>query len=500
MLNCTLVFIDLDGAEHDRRQQTLHLATQLAARQAIFVGPAGGGAPANSDTAHLEQVCTDRPLGGLVWNDLLERILTPTMVTIWVNTNVSISRDEIQRLVTLAGESDRSMVYSDYVEDTPAGFVEHPTIDYQIGSIRDDFDFGPITAWSMEAIRHAQARGGPLADTACAALYDLRLRVSEISRPLRIPETLYRSRRIDPRLTGARQFDYLDPQHKSAQQQMEQVATEHLRRIGAYLPPVFTPPATTDEKFPVEAGVIIPVRNREKTITDAVRSALEQKTSFDFNVIVVDNHSTDGTTKILEELSAGHRQLIHMVPAESDLQIGGCWNLAVSSPSCGRIAVQLDSDDLYAGPDTLQKIVDETNRGPYAMVVGAYRMVDFDLQEIPPGIIDHREWTRDNGRNNLLRVNGLGAPRAFNTAILRRYPMPNVSYGEDYAVGLRFSREYEIGRIYQPIYLCRRWEGNSDADLPIETLNRYHSYKDSLRTDEILDRQKLNLKGGLTDK
>ena len=153
---------------------------------------------------------------------------------------------------------------------------------------------------------------------------------------------------------------------------------------------------------------------------------------------------------------------------------------------CGRFAIQLDSDDLYINHHVLQRIVDTFHEHQCAMVIGSYKMVNFKLEEIPPGIIDHKEWTPDNGRNNALRVNGLGAPRAFYTPLLRQIRIPNVSYGEDYATALAISREY---RIYEPLYLCRRWEGNSDADLNIQRVNANNYYKDKIRMIEILARQ-----------
>jgi hypothetical protein len=375
------------------------------------------------------------------------------------------------------------------IVDSGAGLVysgseDHPRIDYQLGSIRDNFDFGPVIAVSVRAAREVWKVG----QTRWAGLYDLRLRLSEKFPILRIPETLYSSSITDTRPTGEKQFDYVDPKNRDYQIEMEEVATAHLKRIGAWLPPEFRGVTRTNEAFPVEASVIIPVRNRERTILDAVQSALSQVTDFFFNVIVVDNHSTDRTPEILR----GNRdpRLMHLIPDRRDLGIGGCWNAALASKDCGRYAVQLDSDDLYSSERSLGRIVEELRRGPYAMVIGAYTMVNFKLETIPPGLIDHREWTRENGRNNALRINGLGAPRAFDTAIIRGIGFPNVSYGEDYAMGLRISREYEIGRIYDSLYLCRRWEGNSDSALPLETANRYDFYKDGIRTDEILARQR----------
>ena len=369
------------------------------------------------------------------------------------------------------------------IRETGAGWVYadavgHPRIDYQRGSIRDGFDFGPVVCVSVQAARQS----GIDSTWKWGALYDLRLRISEKHAIMRIPETLYSASAVDARPTGEKQFDYVDPRNRDYQIEMERIATAHLKRIGACLQPQFDQvPAT--ENIPLKASVVIPVRNRERTILDAVQSALKQRADFEFNVIVVDNHSTDRTTEILRSFSDS--RVRHIVPERRDLGIGGCWNEAIYSKDCGQYAVQLDSDDLYLNDEVLCRIVAELEAGPYAMVIGSYTMVDFSLKDIPPGLIDHREWTRDNGRNNALRVNGLGAPRAFNTSILRRIGFPNVSYGEDYAVALRISRNYEIGRIYESVYLCRRWEGNSDAALPLEVSNRYDLYKDWLRTIEI---------------
>ncbi len=376
------------------------------------------------------------------------------------------------------------------LRDTGAGWIYsdsagHPRIDYRAGSIRDTFDFGPVVALSVPLARET----GFDASLRWGALYDLRLRLSERAPVVRVPEPLYASGPLETRPTGEAQFDYVDPRNRDVQVEMERVATEHLRRIGALLPPVFSPVPPCDEPFPVLASVVIPVRNRERTILDAVASALSQQAPFPFNVVVVDNHSTDGTTEMLRGVR--DPRLVHVVPERRDLGIGGCWDAAVVHPRCGRYAVQLDSDDLYVNEGVLDRIVGELERGPYAMVVASYTMVDFALNEIPPGLVDHREWTRENGRNNALRVNGFGAPRAFDVSVLRRVGFPNVSYGEDYAVCLRVSRDCEIGRIWESVYLCRRWEGNSDSALPLETQNRYDAYKDWLRTVEIAARQRM---------
>ncbi|PYS46312.1 MAG: glycosyl transferase [Acidobacteria bacterium] len=380
---------------------------------------------------------------------------------------------------------------SHIIRDLGAGIVfsdaiGRPRIDYQTGSIRDNFDFGPVVALSVTAARAVQLE----TNAKWGGMYDLRLRISESHPIVRIPEALYTASVTDARPSGQKQFDYVDPRNRDYQIEMERLATKHLKRIGAYLEPRFEAVAPATEKFPVKASVVIPVRNRERTILEAVRSVTGQKTDFNFNIIVVDNHSTDKTTEILQ--SFRDPRLIHIIPQRGDLGIGGCWNEAIYSSHCGRYTVQLDSDDLYIDDGVLARIVGELERGPYAMVVGSYTIVDFSLKEIPPGLIDHREWTRENGRNNALRINGLGAPRAFDTAILRRIGFPNVSYGEDYAVALRISRDFEIGRIYESVYLCRRWEGNTDSALPLATANRYDAYKDWLRTVEIGARQQGN--------
>jgi hypothetical protein len=376
-----------------------------------------------------------------------------------------------ERMAQVIRESGAGWVYADA--------IDHPRIDYQSGSIRDGFDFGPLVAVSVEAARRAR----PDQLWEWGGLYDLRLRISEQRPIVRIPEPLYRASLTDARTTGQKQFDYVDPRNRAYQLEMEEIATAHLKRIGAWLTPHFANVPTASESFPLKASVVIPVRNREGTIFEAVQSALAQRTDFDFNVIVVDNHSSDRTAEILRTI--GDRRVKHLIPERRDLEIGGCWNEAIYARECGRYAVQLDSDDLYLNQHTLRRLITELEAGPYSMVTGSYTTVDFSLKEIPPGLIDHREWSRENGRNNALRVNGFGAPRAFDTSVLRRIGFPNVSYGEDYAVALRISRDYEIGRIYDPLYLCRRWDGNSDGALPLEVANRHDRYKDWLRTIEM---------------
>jgi hypothetical protein len=381
-----------------------------------------------------------------------------------------------ERMSVVMRETRAGLVYAD-----AAG---HPHIDYQLGSIRDSFDFGPVIAVSLGAAR----KSGIAGSWRWGGLYDLRLRISEKHAILRIPEPLYSASMIDVRPTGEKQFDYVDPRNRDYQIEMERIASAHLKRIGAWLEPRFRKVTAAQDKFSLKASVVIPVRNRERTIRDAVESALNQRTDFEFNVIVVDNHSTDRTTEILSSIS--DRRVRHIIPARADLGIGGCWNEAIYSSDCGQYAIQLDSDDLYGDDSALGRIVAQLEAGPYAMVIGSYTMVDFSLKQIAPGLIDHREWTRENGPNNALRINGLGAPRAFNTSVVRHIGFPNVSYGEDYAVALRICRDYEIGRIYDSVYLCRRWEGNSDSALPLEVANRYDLYKDWLRTVEIQARRR----------
>jgi hypothetical protein len=382
----------------------------------------------------------------------------------------------LDRMAQVVRETGCGWVYAD-----AAG---QPRIDYQSGSIRDGFDFGPVIGVSVQAARRSVIDSG----WKWGGLYDLRLRISEKHGIVRIPEPLYSAPVIDARPISQRQFDYVDPRNRDYQIEMERIATAHLKRIGAWLQPHFEKVPAPVEAFPVKASVVIPVRNREQTILEAVQSALAQRADFEFNLIVVDNHSTDRTTEILRSISDA--RVKHFIPERWDLAIGGCWNEAMYSRDCGEYAIQLDSDDLYIDDGVLRRFVAELEAGPYAMVVGSYTMVDFSLKEIPPGLIDHREWSRENGRNNALRVNGLGAPRAFNTSVIRRIGFPNVSYGEDYAVALRFSRDYEIGRIYESVYLCRRWEGNSDSALPLEVANQYDRYKDWLRTVEIQARMR----------
>ena len=399
----------------------------------------------------------------------------------------------LDRIISIAEDTGADMLYADHYtvmegEDGVARRFKHPLIDCQKGALRDDFDFGSVLVFRTRSFKRAVR--AMTQDYEWGALYDLRLRMKNI---VHINEYLYAEIETDGRKSGEKQFDYVDPKNRAVQIEMEAICTEHLKRIGAYLPPSFKDPDMEEfgnHEFPVTATVVIPVFNRVRTVKDAVMSALSQKCDFPFNVIVVDNHSSDGTKELLDEIEDA--RLIHVIPVRHDLGIGGCWNLAVHHELCGEYAVQLDSDDVYSGPDTLQKVVDAFRQQKCAMVVGTYQMTDFDMNPIPPGIIDHREWTEDNGRNNALRVNGLGAPRAFWTPLLRTINLPNTSYGEDYAIGLRICREYRIGRIYDVLYCCRRWDGNSDAALDIEKVNANNLYKDRIRTWELEARMRLS--------
>ncbi|MEE4178140.1 MAG: glycosyltransferase family A protein [Bacteroides sp.] len=398
----------------------------------------------------------------------------------------------LERMLQVATDTRAGMIFSDHYQVKEGKLSPLPVIDYQQGSLRDDFNFGSLLLFNTEALREAVS--GMKNNFAFAGLYDLRLRLSQKHLLFRIPEFLYTEAETDTRRSGEKMFDYVDPRNREVQIEMEKACTSHLKAIGGYLKPVFKPVSFNEASFPVEASVIIPVRNRVKTIEDAVRSVFIQKTSFPFNLIVIDNHSTDGTTELLKKLAAEDDRLIHLIPERIDLGIGGCWNEGAFHSQCGKFAIQLDSDDLYLNDSVVKRIVDAFYEQNCAMVVGSYQMVNFDLQEIPPGIIDHREWTPDNGRNNALRINGLGAPRAFYTPLLRQIRVPNVSYGEDYALGLAISRHYQIGRIYEPLYFCRRWDDNTDASLDIVKMNTHNTYKDRIRTIELRARMALKSK------
>ena len=403
------------------------------------------------------------------------------------HTTIGWGNNTLERFLRVADDTDAVMVYADHYKMVEGKMEKHPVIDYQSGSLRDDFDFGSL--WCIKAQALADYIAQPdREEYQFAALYDLRLYLSRVGEIFHLNEFLYSEAELDTRKSGEKQFDYVNPRNREVQIEMEKACTQHLGKVGALIDTTFyRQPDFGEQDFEYEASVIIPVFNREKTVADAVKSALGQKANFKFNVIVVNNHSTDRTGEILDELKADN--MIQIVPERTDLGIGGCWNEAINSSFCGKFAVQLDSDDLYSSPKTLQKIVDAFYKQKAAMIIGSYRMCDFDLNTLPPGLIDHKEWTDENGCNNALRINGLGAPRAFFTPLVRQIQFPNTSYGEDYALGLAFSRRYRIGRIYDELYLCRRWGGNSDAALSVEKVNANNLYKDRLRTMELKARQ-----------
>lgn len=394
----------------------------------------------------------------------------------------------LDRFVRLAGDSKAGMMYADSYTVIEGKKSNAPVIDYQEGSLRDDFNFGSVLFFDTEVLKKAAA--GIDVHYTAAGLYDLRLRLSRIAPIVHINEYLYSDVTVDNRKSGEKIFDYVDPKNRGVQIEMEKACTAHLKAIGGYLEPKFDEIDFNKGDFEYEASVIIPVRNRIRTIRDAIRSVLSQKTDFPFNLIVIDNHSTDGTTEAIDEFKDDPR-LVHIVPERDDLGIGGCWNAGVQHPKCGKFAVQLDSDDVYADENTLAKMVAAFYEQKCAMVVGTYMLTDIDKNPIPPGVIDHKEWTPENGRNNALRINGLGAPRAFYTPVLREIHVPNTSYGEDYALGLAFSRHFQIGRVYDVVYLCRRWEDNSDAALDIVKMNNNNLYKDRIRTWELQARRAL---------
>lgn len=398
----------------------------------------------------------------------------------------------LERFKQVADNTNAALVYSDFYEEDKNKLVQHPVIDYQEGSLRDDFDFGQLLFIRTEYIK--QVVNKDESEFKFAGLYNLRLKLSQLAPIVRIPEFLYTVEAAEEVGTEEKHFSYVDPKNREVQIEMEKAVTQHLIDVGAYVHPPFKEIDFSSVKdFEYEASVIIPVRNRVKTIGDAIESVLNQKTNFKFNLIVVDNHSTDGTTEILKSFSQKDNRIIHYIPERNDLGIGGCWNEAVHHRLCGKFSVQLDSDDIYKDENTLQTIVDVFHKEKCAMVIGSYQLTDFNLNELPPGLIDHKEWTNDNGPNNALRINGLGAPRAFFTPVLREIKLPNTSYGEDYSVGLAISRQYKIGRIYHAIYICRRWEGNSDSQLDIVRMNANNLYKDRIRTFELLARKKMNL-------
>lgn len=414
---------------------------------------------------------------------------TPFVLMVNKPTTVILGQHALSRMVQIANDTQAPLLYTDYRSEDAAGNASaHPTIDYQRGSLRDDFDFGPLWLIRHEALNSYLQQEQHTYHF--AGLYALRLYLSNQGLQ-HVNEMLYTEKETDFRRSGEKQFDYLLGKHRDAQIEMEQACTRHLKQIGGWLPER-TNEVNFEGTFPCEASVIIPVRNRAKTVGDAIKSVLSQQTTFAFNVIVIDNHSDDGTSDIIEALKQEDKRVVHLIPQRNDLGIGGCWNEGVDSAHCGRFAVQLDSDDVYSSPATLQTIVNAFYQQKCAMLVGSYTLTDSEMNPIPPGLIDHKEWTSENGHNNALRINGLGAPRAFFTPVFRAIHMPNTSYGEDYMMGLRISREYKLGRIFESLYLCRRWSGNSDSSLNIQQINKNNTYKDWIRTVELEARVNMN--------
>ena len=480
------VFLPYSGKDHTRKLVAQFRRSPVVEKLCVLATRSAGAPPPGS-----VQLAVDSLYAHASMQAMSASTATPYLLFVLHDTSIDLGQFALERLLSVAEPTGSGMVYSDYFDLLNGQRVAHPVLEYQTGSIRDDFNFGSILLCDTKAFKAATA-STRRQNYAYAGLYSVRLGISRVQPLTRVAEQLYTKAEPDLRKSEEQQFDYVDPKNRAVQIEMERAATDHLKRIGACLKPKFLPPNLDDAGFPIEASVIIPVKNRVKTVGDAVTSVLKQQASFPFNLIVIDNHSTDGTTDLLRSFAEKDQRLIHVIPERQDLLIGGCWNEGIHHPACGRFAVQLDSDDLYQDQSTLQKVVDAFRHQKCAMVIGSYKMTNFNLEEIPPGVIDHKEWTPENGRNNALRVNGLGAPRAFYTSILRRIKFPNVSYGEDYAVGLALSRYYQIGRIFEPIYLCRRWEGNSDAGLDVNKLNAFNFYKDKLRTVEILARQRLN--------
>jgi hypothetical protein len=441
----------------------------------------------------ISLIKSDHPFSSDTIRKVIEKSLTPYLLFINGSKHIELTKDAFNEFISQTINPETGWIYSDYYEKKNDKLVLHPLIDYQAGSVRDDFDFGNCfmirTDIAQTSLPNLFSQKN---DLLYSGLYDLRLSVSRRSGVIRIPEPLYSVQTNDEISGSIKIFEYVDPKNRELQIEMEKIFTHHLIEIGAYVDPKIKKSVSFEENFNCEASVIIPVKNRVNTIGDSINSALKQKTKFNFNIIIVDNHSNDGTTELIKNKSSQDKRVVHIIPGRTDLGIGGCWNEAISHPECGKFSVQLDSDDLYSDENTLQKIVDKFYEEKCAMVIGSYKLTDINLNEIPPGTIDHREWTDENGHNNALRINGLGAPRAFYTPIVKALKIPNVSYGEDYAIGLAISREFKIGRIYEPIYLCRRWGGNTDASLSIEKQNSNNFYKDSLRTKEILLRQKIN--------
>ena len=486
MTDFSALLLSPDSANANATVAGLRASPQVAAVAAI-VAPQHADLEVDHRVVHDEPASADALRVGLDWflasgSRFLLLVLTG---------DTPVTGIDLRRLAGCARDTGAALVYSDFYESDDRGALSlFPLIAYQPGSLRDTFNFGSVAALSRAAVEQAR-NAGDAEGNRYAGWYDLRLRLFEVGEFVHLPEPLYTRASHSKVRTGVKVFQYLDPTGRAQQIEFEATATAHLKRIGAWLAAPSNEPLAPAGTHPVTASVVIPVRDRANTVVEAVNSALAQETTFEFNVIVVDNHSSDGTTAALEALAHKDARLIHRVPSRHDLQIGGCWNEAIFDPACGLVAAQLDSDDLYSAIDVLQRVTDAVLEGNLAFLVGSYTTVDFSLEPVAPGLIDHREWSDDNGHNNALRIAGLGAPRVFHVPTLRTIGFPNVSFGEDYAVALAMCRSYRVGRIYDSLYWCRRWEGNTDSDLPIDKANRNDLYKDRLRTLELRARQRL---------
>ena len=484
LINCFIAYNDVAQAE--KTAQNLLKSTLV---KSVFLLATSGN---NLLVEGCECIEIDSLNSTRTIRKISEKSDTPYSLIYTKDTTLELGQYALERFYHIADGTKAGLVYSDYYQIADGVRTNLPLIDYQDGSLRDDFNFGSVLFYNTEYLK--KALEASTEEYKYAGLYDLRLKVSQLADLIHINEYLYSEIEHDTRKSGEKLFDYVDPKNRGIQIEMEAACTDHLKKTGGYLAPKFKSIAFEEKSFPVEASVIIPIRDRVRTVEDAIKSVLSQKTTFSFNLIVVDNFSTDGTSEIIEKYAKLDSRLIHIKPTRTDLGIGGCWNEGVDYPGCGKFSVQLDSDDVYKDDNSLQTIVDAFYEQNCAMVIGSYTMTNFKMETIAPGLIDHKEWTPENGRNNALRINGLGAPRAFYTPILRTIKVPNTSYGEDYALGLYFSREYQIGRIYDSVYLCRRWDDNSDASLDVVKMNGYNLYKDKIRTIELKARQNLNKK------
>ena len=471
-------------------QTTTHLLRQLFSHESVKIGYVLNPDHKNFQYPQTVILNVDSPVTTETLLRFQNRIDTEFILYFIKHNKFDFSQETFDKFFQTAERTGAGMIYSDYFERKGGRLSPHPLIDYQSGSIRDDFDFGSFVMIRTSAFKHSLLQVKKKFEY--AGFYDLRLRISRTFPIHRISEFLYTINEAEELKPEERVFEYVNPKNRQAQLEFEKVATEHLKEIGASCGTEFKTVDINSSNFNAEASIIIPVKNREKTIAQALESALNQKTDFNYNIIIVDNYSSDGTTKIINDFAKVDSRIVHLIPERKDLLIGGCWEVAIQNSKCGRFSVQLDSDDIYQEENTLQKIIDKFRSERCAMVIGTYKLTDFNLNEIPPGIVDHKEWTDDNGPNNALRINGLGAPRAFFTPLLRQIEIPNVGYGEDYFLGITISREYRIGRIYEPIYICRRWADNTDAKVDIFKSNANNYYKDSIRTLEITIRQNKN--------